>query len=250
MVVSEFLYHTNCPSCHSRDNLGIYTDHAYCFGCGYYEGYNEVNKNALIKKDNNKNNGSIDNLGFPSDFDYHIPIEGLNWLNQYGITAGEIHANRIGWSRDGKLIRQEILFSPCMVFPIYDNKGILQMWQGRYFGHDTSVPKYYTRGAKDCIHVLGHEGPLVLCEDLISAIKIARVSRASPLWGSSVNTDQLTWYRALTDDLVLWLDHDKTIEARRFAKRASQWFPKVRVVSTPLDPKCYDSEAITAFLKA
>jgi twinkle protein len=32
-----FLRHEPCPMCGSRDNLGRYTDHAYCFGCGYYE---------------------------------------------------------------------------------------------------------------------------------------------------------------------------------------------------------------------
>lgn len=33
---SEFLHHAPCPSCNSRNNLGVYTDHSYCFGCGWY----------------------------------------------------------------------------------------------------------------------------------------------------------------------------------------------------------------------
>lgn len=35
---SEFLRHEPCPACGSKDNLGRYDDnHAFCFGCGYYE---------------------------------------------------------------------------------------------------------------------------------------------------------------------------------------------------------------------
>jgi len=34
---SEFIRHEPCPSCGSRDNLARYSDHGYCFGCGYYE---------------------------------------------------------------------------------------------------------------------------------------------------------------------------------------------------------------------
>ena len=36
---SEFIAHEPCPKCGSKDNLARYTDgHAWCFGCGYYEG--------------------------------------------------------------------------------------------------------------------------------------------------------------------------------------------------------------------
>jgi len=35
---SSFIRHSECPECGSRDNLAVYTDHSYCFGCEYYEG--------------------------------------------------------------------------------------------------------------------------------------------------------------------------------------------------------------------
>ena len=35
---SVFLKHAPCPSCGSKDNLAIYSDHSFCFGCGHYEG--------------------------------------------------------------------------------------------------------------------------------------------------------------------------------------------------------------------
>lgn len=35
---ATFVRHAPCPSCGSKDNLGIYSDgHGWCFGCGHYE---------------------------------------------------------------------------------------------------------------------------------------------------------------------------------------------------------------------
>ncbi len=35
-----FLRHSSCPKCGSKDNLGVYDDHAYCYtpNCGYWSG--------------------------------------------------------------------------------------------------------------------------------------------------------------------------------------------------------------------
>jgi twinkle protein len=51
---SEFLHHGPCPSCGSRNNLGVYSDHSYCFGCEYYaKGHGQgggVSKKKPIKQ--------------------------------------------------------------------------------------------------------------------------------------------------------------------------------------------------------
>ena len=33
----KFLHHAPCEDCGSRDNLGIYENHTYCFGCHDYQ---------------------------------------------------------------------------------------------------------------------------------------------------------------------------------------------------------------------
>ena len=33
----KFLHHAPCENCGSRDNLGVYEDHTYCFGCHEYK---------------------------------------------------------------------------------------------------------------------------------------------------------------------------------------------------------------------
>ena len=41
MSKNKFLHHAPCSNCGSRDNLGVYEDHTYCFGCQQYQGNNE-----------------------------------------------------------------------------------------------------------------------------------------------------------------------------------------------------------------
>lgn len=252
MVDSTFIKHTSCPQCGSRDNLGVYTDHEYCFGCGYHSFTS--NSIRTLPQDRGRHGGIL-NIVLPPDYDNHIPESGLAWLNKYKLTPNEIYGNRIGWSENGILIRNSIIFAPCLIFPVYDSYGNLLMWQGRYFGEDREVPKYYTRGGKDLLHILGRRNKgengdeIVLTEDLISAIKVSRVTRAMPIFGSGINQTLLTRLLSQTDSLVFWLDSDKEKEARRLLKRASQWFRNVKVIATPLDPKEYSTEAIRRFLQ-
>ena len=35
-TTEKFLHHAPCGECGSRDNLGIYENHTYCFGCHKY----------------------------------------------------------------------------------------------------------------------------------------------------------------------------------------------------------------------
>jgi len=40
MTNSKFLHHSPCENCGSKDNLGVYEDHTYCFGCHDYHKHN------------------------------------------------------------------------------------------------------------------------------------------------------------------------------------------------------------------
>ena len=37
---NKFLHHSPCENCGSQDNLGVYEDHTYCFGCRQYNTLN------------------------------------------------------------------------------------------------------------------------------------------------------------------------------------------------------------------
>lgn len=48
--MSKFIRHDSCPSCGSKDNLAVYDDHVYCFGCEYTKKVGEtISENAQEK---------------------------------------------------------------------------------------------------------------------------------------------------------------------------------------------------------
>lgn len=249
--MAEFLGHTNCPNCKSVDNLGVYDDHVFCFGCRYYRSKKSINPN-LIKKIGEKEKRHDPNISLPDDYSVSIPKVGLDWLQKYNLTAQDIRDNHIGWSEQGKMIGKDTpracQVAPCLVFPVYDGEGGLLMYQLRYMGANSQIPRFYTRGAKDMVHILGKNGTIVIVEDIISAVKVSKVARAIPLFGSSINIDLLVRLHRFTDCFAIWLDRDKLAEAEKARKRAMQFFRYVGVVSTELDPKCYSPMAIQTIL--
>tara|TARA_R100000231_G_scaffold3046_3_gene5603 strand:+ start:2540 stop:4144 length:1605 start_codon:yes stop_codon:yes gene_type:complete len=60
---SDFVRHAPCPDCGSRDNLAIYTNHTYCFGCHNYKFTDEQKQNLQIKnKKGDMLKGNFDRL--------------------------------------------------------------------------------------------------------------------------------------------------------------------------------------------
>ena len=52
MTESNFLYHTSCSSCGSRDNVAVYDDgHTYCFGCQAVTRENELTPTTTKNND-------------------------------------------------------------------------------------------------------------------------------------------------------------------------------------------------------
>lgn len=241
--MSELLYHTQCPQCVSRgsdrsqDNLGVYSDHKWCFSCGYYEG----EKQEFYKPEQVMETKQHDVNSLPIDFDLsNIRLDALTWLKSYGITNAEITANYIGWSKSKEFL----------IFPVYGEDGWLVMWQGRYFGHQ-NFPKYHTKGSKDVFHVLGmeHSSIVVLVEDIVSAIKVSRVCKCMPLWGSEITRQQGNVLSKDFEQIVLWLDPDKKKECLKFKIWLELFFDKVSIIYSEKDPKYYDDDTIATYVR-
>lgn len=241
--MSECLKHEPCPRCRDRgsdrsgNNLGVYSDHLYCFSCGYWKSTKSGFQTLESVQKEEKQNAS-DSL--PNDFSINIRVDALAWIKQYGITQKELDKNHIGWSDEKEFL----------IFPVLDMEGGLIMWQGRYFGTNQKFPKYITKGYKrDVYHVLGSGNPCVLVEDLISAIKVSRVTSAMPLWGSSILSKQCFILSRRFESLTIWLDPDKYNEAIKFSNRAGLFFNEVHVVLSEKDPKEHSDEEIKAYLR-
>ena len=243
--MSQFLHHAPCPNCRSKDNLGIWDDHAYCFGCGYQERWDKGLNLERMKYNKNKDiNPNV--ISLPLDYNTDLPDIAWAWLNNYGLTIDEVYNYKLGWSESNQRL----------IFPVYGQDEELLFWQGRYLGKDPNqrrkINKHITRGkSSDILHILGKPDldTVVCCEDMISAIKIARICPAWCLFGSVLSTEALTRASRLYQNLGIYLDRDKAIYALRAHLRASLYFRSCFTIITEKDPKWYSTEQIREILQ-
>lgn len=241
---SNFVSHNPCPSCGSRDNLGVWDDgHKWCFGCGYWEkATSELSIQQLqqkLKRQHQLPNGDISH---PAGYTNHLPDVALDWLLTY-LTEEEVMAHEFGWTD----------WRDWLVMSIRDEENRLVLWQARSFNPEKYSRKYYTRGdAAKVIHLEGlhHEKKetVVLVEDYLSAIKVARFVTSSPLWGSSADSAKLAQLGRRFKHADIWLDKDKHLDSVKLRLKALPFFDSVRVVSTDEDPKALDHFTLKGIL--
>lgn len=229
--MGKFIRHIPCPTCGSRDNMGEYEDNFYCFGCGYYRPKRGVEAlRARLKRDSEVKPDAA-SIIVTKD----IPLLPKKWLLRYEITDSEIENYGIGWCEDKNLLI------------LIQNSGY---WQGRYFGNQER-PKYLSSGNKDLLTFFGEGDSLVVVEDVLSAIKVARLSPeycSLPLMGSTMPPE---WARKLSErfkQVRIWLDRDKAKESLRMARNLSERGIKSSSVITDLDPKEYSKNQIREIL--
>lgn len=239
--------HQPCPSCRSkgRDNSGnnlyVYPDgHGYCFACGYR------NDAPLKEKIMSIEVGRVlysNEIKLPKDASKVIPSLALDWLNKYEITQSEVIDHKMMWSDQMK----------WLIFPVYGDSFTEQLlgFQARNFSDKGN--KYYTRGGYDSIvNYYGkrsNDGTIVLTEDVISAIKVARQHAAMPLLGSFLTVEKAKRLRNFFDHLTFWLDYDKIKSAIQQATRMKSQGFKTSIIVTHNDPKSYNNSEIKDILK-
>lgn len=227
--MSEFIAHEPCPTCGSRDNFGRYSDgHGWCFGCGRYEppaGF-IPQINEVVKSDTK--------IPFPSDAQKQIGVKGWNWLKKYGI----LNAETLNWYWSEE--------KQWLLFPIIEECGIISVWQARNFNDDRPKPKALTVGAvSDVLMIHGTGEPIILVEDILSAVKVGRKCSAMPLFGSNVPLKTLIRLASRFKHLGIWLDADMAERSMRAALRAKQFgFDTTRSIVTEADPKEHSDKEI------
>lgn len=228
--MSSFIKHIPCNKCGSKDNLGEYDDHFYCFGCGYYKRKDDLEslRERLQPKQDRSNEYSM------LDTTPDIPLEGVRWLMRYGITVPEITLHNIQWCESQRLL---VLINT------------VQYWQGRSF--KPIGPKYLSHGLKPLTTYGKSDTIVVLVEDILSAIKVSRLGNASsiPLMGSSVSSDFEKQIVGMNKEIYIWLDRDKAKQAVRIKNRFKGLGCNAKVIITDKDPKEYDTQEISKWLK-
>lgn len=232
--------HERCPQCAKLgkdkhgDNLAIYDDNSdYCFSCGYST---HANSTKVPQE-----RGSKQPIYLPLDVDNFIPQFCCEWLQKYQLDELDYIQNKLFWSESLQRL----------IFPIFNTEGLLA-WQGRYFGTNPKEAKWYSIGnMKIVYHILGQKqrDSLVLVEDIVSAIKIAKYGHQSmPLFGSHIGMERLLFLRKLIDKIIIWLDPDKNKEALSTARLCDSLSISSRVILSDRDPKDHSFEAIQKLL--
>ena len=252
--------HERCPKCHEKgrdtrgDNLARYADgHGHCFACEYHEWRDAsgiaasgtmANAQELIEQARKQNE-----LTLPGDAVENIDYTALTWLSKYEIEMNEVKKYGMLWSPSKKML----------IFPFYANddepnqpKGRLLGWQARVFNPNYQQKYYKVGGFSDFFNVLnlhdskGHD--IVIVEDFISAIKIARKYASIALLGSNLSTARMKQLNLFAEDLTFWLDEDKAEKAMSLAKTATMLGFRARYIITKHDPKEYDNQQIAETL--
>jgi ribosomal protein S27AE len=231
--MSKFLRHINCPRCGSKDNLAEYDDHFWCFGCKYHKLKNDIGsiRNRIAEQDHTMRRTLPKDIEVSQD----IPKPAMQWLLSYGITPNEINDFGIGWNDDAQLL-------VLVKTPDY--------WQARTFGNHKV--KYMSNGIKP-LTFYGYADKIVCVEDILSAIKISRLSPefcALPLLGSSMSEEVIQRLSGRFKSVVIWLDRDKANEAIKIARNLKQRGFNSSVVISPLDPKEYSKGELSEWLKS
>lgn len=206
--------------------------------------------------DNQKSTHSVqearDFVSLPFDFTLNnVPAVGLAWLQRYHVTEEERKRFSIGYSP--RLDR--------LILPVFRGEELI-FYQGRYLGHKAGQPKYLSISKKadnvwfEIRQQDSANTPLVIVEDILSAIAVARAGFcAVALLGSYLKEGLILHLlqKGFRDDGVpvfVWLDPDKKSEAVRFARRLSSFGVNASsVLHADEDPKVYTPEEIRGFIK-
>ncbi len=245
---SFLLRQEQCPLCAKEgndrkgNNLAVYSDgHSFCFGSHGLV----VSGNKIIQfKNKDLPEATKNDAVLPTDCDTTYPNYCLEWVGQYELDRNDLLGNNVLWSDSYKRL----------IFPVYgdESRGLIA-WQGRYFGDDPTKAKWFGRGdLKNTFHILGNSDIVVLVEDIVSAIKVAKAGFSSmSLFGCVVGVERFKRLYKLLDKssrVVVWLDENKRKEAVFEAKLGRLYGMNCTTVFSKRDPKDENYESIKDLL--
>ena len=231
--MSKFIKLGPCPHCGSKDNRAEYENGYWCFGCSKYETKDDTQslRDRIKRKESNEmkiTNGILETVK-------DIPQKGMQWLLKYNISQEEIRKYGISWEPARRLL-------------VLINKK--NYWQARNFGFGNY--KYKSNGIKP-LQVYGEGDTIVLVEDVLSAIKIARCRYenicATPLLGTSLPKQTMSHLIKKYDKIYVWLDRDKAKDSVQMKNKLRAAGVTSKAIITPKDPKEYTKTEILHWLK-
>lgn len=212
----------------SGDNLAVYSDnHKYCFRCGHYETGDKLEQVKQISQE-------VITLSNGFEFPQVVLFteECLEYLKIFNLTKEEIYANLKG-HEDG--------------YSYFDNKFFLIR---RLHKQPKVIVKGEVVGNEPIFGSGSEENTVVLCEDIISAIKVSRVLDSCALLKTTIHDLLLLRLARKYSKCIIWLDYDvRTYVVSKLLPKVRPFFTEVRVIFSEKDPKYYSTKEIKEYLK-
>lgn len=182
-------------------------------------------------------------IRLPKDFTTKIPVEGLLWLEKYGITDKEIEWFRFGYS---KLYNR-------LIMPVFKS-GELVYWQGRNLGEVTRYNPKYINASTNRKNIYfrvrkGRWDKVCIVEDILSAIIVGRECNTYALLHASIPDSLISDLYTIYETIYLWLDPDKRGEMAASVLRYRSIGINVFMILSDKDPKCYSKIEIRRYLQ-
>lgn len=163
------------------------------------------------------------------------PLAARVWLYKAGLSNEQIIANGFYYCEPLSRIVMPVVLA-----------GIVVFWQAR--GFDPGRPKYINPATErpPLSARYGMGAPLVLTEDILSAIRVGEVTTAYSLLGTSMSDAVLRMAKADHLPVRVWLDPDRAgSRGRRKIVPALRAFGiDAKAIVTDRDPKFYSKEEI------
>lgn len=164
-----------------------------------------------------------------------VPSAALLWVLKTGLSPEEA-------SEKYSMMWHE---KSCRVFIPVGSEAVLAR---AVYKEDT--PKYKLFGRmKTMVFIAPGKSPLVVVEDILSAIKVSKAGyKSAAILGTSVSPEVTAELAAIDETIVLWLDPDNAgLSGRKAVKKALGLYPVYVHYARPtisLDPKYLSSERI------
>lgn len=176
-----------------------------------------------------------------------LNIESAKFLNKFGLTL----FSNCFWSE----------YYNRLVFPyknfawmrdVSDNPKVKWLYAGK---PEDQTLYYLTTGYFDqninCFD--NQSAELVICEDVISAIRIFEYSDVIALCGTSLSKNKKEELKQLLpyyNNLIIWMDGDIAgrLAAQKLRNSLKLYIKDIKIIYTKKDPKSYDSNTIKQFL--
>lgn len=253
MRVSQLIRKEQCPKCAKRgndtrgDNLAVYTDqHKWCYACGYYVPSPDSIETIKRRIEVTVSPPPAPNCPYlPSDISPNLSTAAIMWLSSYGMTPTVLEAYRVFTPQMSKF-----WWSPNreqLIYPIFDD-GQLIFWTARNFNKKSPAKYLHYGSLQNHFHILGvGSAPLVVVEDIVSAIKVANNGfHSMPLFGAFLQDEKLIKLRDIvlpqtspsySDEIHFWLDPDKRDIAVKLSNHAKELGMKSTAIISRSDPK-------------